>query len=111
MTKMTYAVALDVAINAVSDSEVREKLEALKVSIEKRNHGTRKPTKVQRENESLKEQMIEFLADGESYTASDVASQFGISNQKASALLNALVADSAVTKFVGEKRRTFFKVA
>ena len=111
MTKMTYAVALEVAINSVSDSEVREKLEALKASIEKRNSGVRKPTKTQRENESLKEQMVEFLADGEAFTASAVAEQFGISNQKASALLNALVADKAVAKFVGEKRRTFFKVA
>ena len=35
MTKITYTVALDVAINAVADEAVKEKLEALKASIAK----------------------------------------------------------------------------
>ena len=35
--KMTYAKALDVAIAAVSEGEVRDKLIALKASIAKKN--------------------------------------------------------------------------
>ena len=35
MTKMTYVSALDVAINAVSDDAVKEKLTALRAQIEK----------------------------------------------------------------------------
>ena len=108
MTKMTYAVALDVAINAVSDEAVKEKLEALKASIEKRNSGERKPTKTQKENEALKEQILEAVI--EPMTAGEVASAFSISNQKASAMLNALVKDGKMTKAVGEKRKTYFEV-
>ena len=109
MTKITYTVALDVAINAVADEAVKEKLEALKASIAKRNGGERKPTKTQKENEVLKGQILDAVV--EPMTAGEVATQFGISNQKASALLNQLVADNLLKKFVGEKRRTFFEVA
>ncbi len=109
MTKITYTVALDVAINAVADEAVKEKLEALKASIAKRNGGERKPTKTQKENEVLKGQILDAVV--EPMTAGEVATQFGISNQKASALLNALVKDGKMTKAVGEKRKTYFEVA
>ena len=102
MTKITYTVALDVAINAVADEAVKEKLEALKASIAKRNGGERKPTKTQKENEVLKGQILDAVV--EPMTAGEVATQFGISNQKASALLNALVKDGKMSKAVGEKR-------
>ena len=108
MTKITYTVALDVAINAVADEVVKEKLEALKASIAKRNGGERKPTKTQKENEVLKGQILDAVV--EPMTAGEVATQFGISNQKASALLNALVKDGKMSKAVGEKRKTFFEV-
>ena len=108
MTKITYSVALDVAINAVADEAVKEKLEALKASIAKRNGGERKPTKTQKENEVLKGQILDAVV--EPMTAGEVATQFGISNQKASALLNALVKDGKMSKAVGEKRKTFFEV-
>ena len=108
MTKITYTVALDVAINAVADEAVKEKLEALKASIAKRNGGERKPTKTQKENEVLKGQILDAVV--EPMTAGEVATQFGISNQKASALLNALVKDGKMSKAVGEKRKTFFEV-
>ena len=108
MTKITYTVALDVAINAVADEAVKEKLEALKASIAKRNGGERKPTKTQKENEVLKGQILDAVV--EPMTAGEVATQFVISKQKASALLNALVKDGKMSKAVGEKRKTFFEV-
>lgn len=107
MTKMTYAVALEVAINSVSDSEVREKLEALKASIEKRNSGERKPTKTQRENEGIKGDILAQLTD-EGKQCKDIAEALGISGQKCSALLKQLV-DAGLAEKFSEKRVTYFK--
>lgn len=111
MKKMTYAEAINSALNANLSDEVKDRLNDLLVSLANRNKkgGERKPTKVQKENEVLKASIMESF--GEPQTASAVAEQFGISNQKASALLNQLVADNLLKKFVGEKRRTFFEVA
>ena len=107
MTKMTYAMALDVAINAVSDDAVVEKLTALKAQIEKKNSAERKPTKAQVANDALKGEMLVFLADA--HTATEVAENFGISNQKASALLTALVKAEMIERTV-DKRKAYFKV-
>jgi len=111
MKKMTYADAINSAINGNVTDEVKDRLNDLLVSLANRNKkgGERKPTKTQKENEVLKASIMESF--GEAQTASDVAEKFGISNQKASALLNQLVADSLLKKFTGEKRRTFFEVA
>lgn len=106
MTKMTYAMALDVAINAVSDDAVVEKLTALKAQIEKKNSAERKPTKAQVANDALKGEMMVFLVDA--HTATEVAENFGISNQKASALLTSMVKGGIVERFV-EKRKAYFK--
>jgi hypothetical protein len=108
MTKMTYAIALDTAINAVSDVEVKEKLEALKGQLARRNSADRKPTKSQVANEALKEKMISFLEANGAKRANEVASEFEITGQKASALLNALDKANRIERFV-EKGVTFFK--
>ena len=109
MTKLTYTVALDVAINAVSDEVVKEKLTALKAQIAKRNSGERKPSKTQVANESLKGEILDWLtACDEHKTATDVAEHFGISNQKASALLTAMVGDKMVTREVVKRKAYFF---
>ena len=106
MTKMTYAVALDVAINAVAEGEAREKLIALKAQIEKKNSAERKPTKAQVANDALKAEIVAWLTDA--HTATEVAEQFGVSNQKASALLTALVKAEVVERTV-DKRKAYFK--
>lgn len=106
MTKMTYAVALDVAINAVADGEAKDKLIALKAQIEKKNSADRKPTKTQVANDALKGEILMALT--ERMTASEVAEKFGISNQKASALLTALVKAEMVERTV-DKRKAYFQ--
>lgn len=106
MTKMTYAVALDVAINAVTDGEAKEKLIALKAQIEKKNSSERKPTKTQVANDAMKVEILDFLI--EAHTASEVAEKFGISNQKASALLTSMVKVGTIERTV-EKRKAYFK--
>ena len=110
MTKMTYAMAIDSAINGNITDEVREKLEALKGQLAKRNSGSRKPTKTQRENAELKENIFAYVSENGAKRAGEVAVYFGISGQKASALLNQVVAEGRLEK-VSEKRVTFFRVA
>jgi predicted HTH transcriptional regulator len=110
MTKMTYAIAIDNAINGNITEEVREKLEALKTQLAKRNSGERKPTKTQRENEGLKEDIWAFVSENGAKRAGDVAGYFGISGQKASALLKQLVDAERLERFT-EKRVTYFRVA
>jgi len=110
MTKMTYAIAIDNAINGNITEEVREKLEALKTQLAKRNSGERKPTKTQRENEGLKEDIWAFVSENGAKRAGDVAGHFDISGQKASALLKQLVDAERLERFT-EKRVTYFRVA
>ena len=110
MTKLTYVSALDVAINAVADEAVKEKLMALRGQIEKKNSADRKPTKTQVANEELKGKMAELLRTSETpMTATEIAGAFGISNQKASSLLTSMVTDEILTREV-IKRKAYFKV-
>lgn len=107
MTKMTYAVAIDSALNGVVTDEVREKLEALKAQLAKRNKGERKPTKTQRENERVKAQIADLLTT-EGKQCKDIAEALGISGQKCSALLKQMVEGGLAEKY-SEKRVTYFK--
>ena len=117
--KMTYAEALNLAINFLNENiqyganfgEVVERLDALKEQLAKRNSGSalKKPTKTQRENEEFKVKIVDMLkeeADG--MTATEVGSALAVSCQKASAILSqmvkaevvAKVKDGKVTRFV-----------
>ena len=107
MTKMTYAVAIDNALNGNITDEVREKLEALKAQLAKRNNGSHKPTKTQRENEGVKDSILGILT-AEGKQCKDIADALGISGQKCSALLRQLVDAGLVEKYT-EKRVTYFK--
>ena len=109
MTNMTYVEALAIAINTLEDAEAVEKLEALKAQLEKRN-ASRGQTKTQKANEGLKAEILAFVGEAGTVRAGDVATHFGVSGQKASALLNQLVKAEALEKFA-EKKVTFFKVA
>lgn len=106
MTKMTYAQAIDNAINGNITDEVREKLEALKAQLAKRNSGNRKPSKAQVANKALKGEIVAMLTERK--TATEVAEMFDISNQKASALLTALVKADAIERTV-EKGKAYFQ--
>lgn len=110
MTKMTYAVAIDNALNGNITEEVRERLEALKASLAKRSSAERKPSKAQLANASLKEDIWAYVSENGAKRAMDVAGHFEISGQKASALLKQLVDAERLEKY-SEKRVTYFKVA
>lgn len=119
MTKMTYAQAIDFALQLLNENvfegveeektTAMERLEALKAQIAKRNSGERKPSKTQVANESLKGEILDWLtACDEHQTATAIAEHFGISNQKASALLTAMVGDKMVTREVVKRKAYFF---
>ena len=115
MTKnMTYAQALEIAINTVTDEVAKDRLVALKASIEKRNSADRKPTKTQQANEGIKAEILEFMADGGKYTVTDimagVASLEGASNQKAASLVRQLKDSGAIVR-EEIKRKAYFSIA
>lgn len=113
--KMTYIRALSYVLDSSDISlpeEVREKLEALSVSLEKRNSSTSK--KMSTEREMALERVLEIMKDaGVPITASDIMHddpEFFHSNQKVTGCLYSLIEQGKVEK-VSEKRKTFFKLA
>lgn len=109
MTKtMTYAQALEIAIETLGEGEAVERLVALKAQLAKRASADRKPSKVQVANEGVKSAIVEALADGEARQCNAIAEALGISGQKCSALLKQLVDSGKIEKYT-EKRVTYFK--
>jgi DNA-binding transcriptional ArsR family regulator len=109
--KLTYAKALEFAIANLDNEEIVEKLEALKVSLEKKQSRERKPTKTQVANESVKIAIVDFLKeDGEYHPAKEIGEALELSVPKVSALLKQLIEAGAVERTV-EKGRALFKVA
>lgn len=124
MEKMTYVTALAFAIDTIDqaitasgsadwDQEalaVIEKLTALKAQTEKRNSAERKPTKAQVANEALKDRVLSVLTK-EPATVTEVmardAELTALSNQKVSALVNALVKEGKALKVPDGRKSTF----
>jgi len=80
------------------------------IDLLNKKSGRKAPTKTQKENEGLKEDIWAFISENGIKRAGDVAGYFNISGQKASALLKQLVDTGRLDKFT-EKRVTYFKVA
>lgn len=114
-TKMTYVAALTFAIENLTDApaDVIEKLTALKEQTEKRNSADRKPTKVQVANVALQNIVLSVLT-AEPATVTEIMAKHpdlsALSNQKVSALVNALVDAGKAVKTV-EKRKSYFALA
>ena len=114
MTNMTYAQALEIAINAVADETAKEKLIALKDQMAKRT-SAKTPTKTQKENEVIMERIVDALADvGEAVTVTDLIAHgiegYDLTNQKVSALLRKLVEAQKVVKTI-EGKKAMFRIA
>lgn len=109
---MTYAMALEVAINAVAeDKAVVEKLTALKEQLAKRST-SKTPTKTQKENEVIMERILDALAAiDEPTTVTGLLAHgvegFELTNQKASALLRKLIEAGKVVKTIEGKKALF----
>ena len=116
MEKMTYVKALDVAIATLSadQSEVKEKLEALKASIAKKNSAERKPTATQTANEGYKEAILDALEIGKGYTITDlikgVPALSDLTNQRVSAIVRQMV-EAGTLKREEIKRKAYFSLA
>lgn len=110
MTKMTYAMAIDNAINGKIDEETIERLRALKAQLAKRNAGSgeRKPTKTQKENEGKKAIILDMLAgEPDGMTATEIGSALGVTCQRASAILNQMVNAGDLNKVKNGKAMRF----
>ena len=120
---MTYAQALDVAIAVLSQTDtnpvvdesnatVIEKLEALQAQLAKRTGGKKTPTKTQKENELIMDQILLTLEMiGEPVTVTELL-EYGIegytlTNQKTSALLRKLIEAEKVVKTIEGKKAKF----
>lgn len=115
MTKMTYAQAIDMALEVMTNEEAIEKLEALKVQLAKRSDGKRGMTTTQKANVGIMETIVEGLAEMENpVTVTELISGYapleGFTNQKISALLRKLVEAGKVVKTM-EKKKAYFTVA
>ena len=100
--KMSYAVAIDTILNGGEmTDEVRERLEALKVSLEKRNsRKSNGPTKAQKANAELAEKIFEAMNPDEVYETKAIGGLVPelaeASTQKLTALMKILVTSERV---------------
>lgn len=114
-SKMTYVMALDVVLNGGEiTSEVREKLEALKSSVARKNSSEKKPSANQKANKDLQGAIAQALEVGKAYTVSEmmkvVPELAEASNQKASAMVRQMVADGILVR-TEVKRKAYFSLA
>lgn len=81
--------------------------------LTKKNSGEKKPTATQVANELLKAEIAEGMEANRLYTVTEVIKEIpacaGLTNQKVSPLMNAMVESGVLTKVV-EKRRSYFKL-
>lgn len=101
MEKMTYVGALALAIEAVKDPAVKEKLIALKAQQEKRA-ATRKP-RVNKAKLDLAGRAVMAMVPGTAYRAAELADLLDVTTQKLTPALGYLVEAGRVVRTV-EKR-------
>lgn len=124
MKKITNTVALSAVIAALSamstpihaeysNSEILEKLENMRASVEKKSSATRQPTEKQKENELLRVHIMEIMEDGILRNIADIRDALGLPEtttpQRISGLVKPLVTNGQlVSKVI--KRKTFYGI-
>lgn len=106
--KMTYVAALALAIEAVQNEEVKEKLIALKAAQEKR--ATARKPRVNTAKLELADRAVEVMEAGVKYRAKDLADMLDVTTQKLAPAMKVAVEAGHVEKIV-EKRVTFYQLA
>ena len=113
MEKITIAKQYENIIAKVEGVLTAEEIKFLmeRKALHEKKNASRKPTKVQAENESIKEQILDFMLPNRDYTISDIQKGVGLeTNQKTSALVRQLVvADLVIRSEV--KGKAYFKKA
>ena len=115
--KLTNVVALEMVLameEVKLNQELVEKLTKMKEQFEKKNNsgtGSKKPTKIQIENEKIKAQILEVMTSEPKAIKELQAENENLAeytNQKLSALLKQLVGENKVER-IEEKRVAKFK--
>ena len=104
MANITKREVLTKAI-ATDGIFTEDEITVLKNMIDGLDRKSSKPTKAQRENLVIKNEILAYLADGRKRTASQVAEGVGYSVPKVSSLLRACVLDGKVEKIAGAKSK------
>ena len=87
-----------------ANKEIIEFIESRILLIKKKkNNSHHSLTQTQKNNLVVKEGILEVLADGNAYRATDIANLLDLSVQKASAMLRQMVADNKVTRLEVKK--------
>ena len=110
--KMTIVEQYGAIVEKCKDILTAEEIEFLegRADLVAKKNATRKPTKAQLENESLKAKIVEFMDEGVSYTVSDIQKGVGIeTNQKASALMRQLKESDLVVRTESKGKAWFTK--
>ena len=117
MEKMTNLKAVAYVLeNCTLPADVREKMEKIQASFEKKASGERKPTATQVANEGLKMVILSYMEENANrlFTVTELIKEVPelaeLSNQKVSALMTQLKDTGKVSKVV-EKRKAYFKIA
>lgn len=109
---MTYAQAIDNAINGNMDEATVERLTALKEQLGKRS-ASKTPTKKQKENEVIMDAIeVAMSKFNEPVTVTELITTSeglpeGLTNQKVSALLRKMIEAGRVVKTIEGKRAVF----
>ena len=104
-----YGAIMEKAQGVLSKEEI-EFLQSRADLVAKKN-ATRKPTKAQTENEELKDKILEFMVEGNTYTITDIQKGVGLeSNQKTSALVRQLKEGGLVVR-TESKGKAYFSLA
>ncbi len=103
--KMTYVHAIEIAIGAVEDVEVKEKLDALKVQLERKAEH-RKP-RVNKDKIELADKVYAIMEPGVAYRVAELGKVLGVSTQKLTPAMGLLIEDGRAQK-VMEKRVAFY---
>ena len=104
--KMTKKEMFAVIANAMADNaEVVEFCNHEIELLSRKRSKSSKPTAKQIENEGIKAEILEVIADGHARTAKEIGTEVGYSTAKVSALLRALVLDGKAEKIPGAKSK------
>ena len=117
MEKMTNLKAVAYVLeNCTLPADVAEKMEKIKASFEKKSTGERKPTATQVANEGLKTAILSYMEENpvQMFSVSELIKKVpeleGLSTQKVSPMISALVKEFKVVR-IEEKRKAYFKIA
>ena len=112
MAKMTIVERYESIISKVEGVLSQAEIDFLKERAEmhSKKNGSRKPTKVQLENEKIKSDILNFMETDRAYTISEIQKGLGIeTNQKASALVRQLKEKDLVVRTESKGKAYFTK--